>query len=274
MSNKVKFGISQVHVSKITENAGVTTYASPYAILGAVSLTATPDSEEVKFEADNDPNYFANFANKGYGIELSMALIPDKFKTDFLGYKTDANGMVVEDTEAVGSPFALMFQVDGDTESVRYVYYKCTAGRPTLSPKTGKMPEAETVPIVVGKPIDSKYSTGYVKPSTSAQVYADWFTSVQSFSSAVLSSLALTGGTLVPVFSADKSLYTGVTNAAKGKVTFTAPAGSTATMKANNVTVATGVEFDWIDGVNKIVITVVKGTTEKTYYNLAITKAV
>ena len=84
MSNKVQFGINNVYVSKITVAGGVTSYADPVAIAGAVSLTATPENEEIKFEADNDPNYFAKFANKGYGIEMAMAIIPDQFKIDYI----------------------------------------------------------------------------------------------------------------------------------------------------------------------------------------------
>lgn len=185
MVNKVQFGISQVHTAAVTETLGVTTYETPTKIPGAVSMTATPNNTEVKFEADNDPNYFATFANDGYGIELAMALVPDDFKVSFLGYKKDEAGLIAEDTAAVTKPLALLFQIDGDTESVRCVYYKCVPGRPTLSPKTGKTPEAQTVPITVGKPVDSNYSFAYARKSENPAAYEAWFTTVQKYTEGV-----------------------------------------------------------------------------------------
>lgn len=181
MSNKVQFGLSEIYVATVTEAEGVTTYGTPTAIKGGVSITATPNNEEIKFEADNDPNYFSAYANAGYSIEMAMALIPDDFKKNYLGYKEDENGLVVEDVTAIGKPFALMFQIEGDTEAVRCVYYKCTAGRPTLAPKTGKTPEAQTIPVTVGKPVDSNYSFGYARKSENETAYNAWFTAVQKF---------------------------------------------------------------------------------------------
>mgnify|MGYP003295252270 CR=1 FL=1 len=51
--NKVKFGLSNVHIAKITETAGVITYGTPFAMPGAVSLTADPEGETTPFYADN-----------------------------------------------------------------------------------------------------------------------------------------------------------------------------------------------------------------------------
>ena len=271
MSNKVQFGINNVYVSKITVAGGVTSYADPVAIAGAVSLTATPENEEIKFEADNDPNYFAKFANKGYGIEMAMAIIPDQFKIDYLGYKRDANGVVLEDVTASGADFALLFEVQGDTEAVRFAYYKCTAGRPTLAPKTGSTPEAQTIPITVGKPVDSNNSTASLSASANPTVFANWFTAVQSFSDAALSSLAITGLTLSPLFAADKNNYTAATTTATNKITATAAAGSTATIKLNGSSHTSGQEATWSEGLNTVVVTVAKGIM-KTYYEVKVTK--
>lgn len=51
--NKVKFGLSNVHIAKITEVDGDITYGEPFAMPGAVSLTADPEGETAKFHADN-----------------------------------------------------------------------------------------------------------------------------------------------------------------------------------------------------------------------------
>ena len=272
MSNKVQFGINNVHVAKITVTDGVVSYGVPVAIPGAVSITATPDTEEVKFEADNDKNYFTKYANDGYGIEMAMGLIPEAFKLDYLGYIKDANGVVLEDTTAAGADFALLFEVQGDSEAVRCAYYKCTAGRPTLAPKTGNTPEAQTVPITVGKPVDSNYSFSSVKASDSPTVFVNWFTSVQSFSGAALSSLAITGLTLSPTFDAEELSYIAATEDESNVITVTPAADCTAAIKLNGEAHISGAAATWIDGTNTVAITVTKGTM-KTYYSVIVIKS-
>ena len=51
--NKVKFGLSNVHIAKITEEDGAITYGTPFAMPGAVSLSADPEGETTPFYADN-----------------------------------------------------------------------------------------------------------------------------------------------------------------------------------------------------------------------------
>ncbi|MEA4988933.1 MAG: major tail protein [Anaerovorax sp.] len=181
MENKVQFGLSNVYYAEVLEQDGVTTYGKPFKGEGAVSMTATPTNTEVKFEADNNPNYFVNYANDGYTLELSMATISDEFKTKFLGYKKDKNGLIAEDTSSIAKPFALMFEVGGDAEAVRCIYYRCTAGRPTLAPKTGTTPEAQVVPVTVGKPADSQYSFSYCRKTENPTAYDEWYNTVQKF---------------------------------------------------------------------------------------------
>lgn len=181
MSNKVQFGLSNVHFAELKEAEGVSKYEVPFAAQGAVSMTATPTNTEVKFQADNNPNYYAAYANDGYTLELAMALIDDQFKTKFLGYKKDAKGLIAEDATAAGAPFALLFEINGDSEPIRCAYYRCTAGRPTLSPKSGTTPEAQTVPITVSKPFGSKFSFAYCRKSENPAAYEDWYKSVQLF---------------------------------------------------------------------------------------------
>ena len=63
--NKVKFGLSNVHIAKITEADGVITYGTPFAMPGAISLTADPAGDTTPFYADNIKYYIAT-SNQGY----------------------------------------------------------------------------------------------------------------------------------------------------------------------------------------------------------------
>lgn len=51
--NKVKFGLSNVHIAKITETEGEITYGTPFAMPGAVGLNADPEGDTTTFYADN-----------------------------------------------------------------------------------------------------------------------------------------------------------------------------------------------------------------------------
>ncbi len=179
--NKVQFGLSQVHFASVTETEGATTYGTPAAYYGGVSLTATPNGEEMKFEADNDPNFFVNYTNSGYTTELVLSVVPDDFKVNYLGYVRDAGGTVYEDTNALSKPFALLFELQGDREPVRCIFYKCTASRPNLGAKTGREVEGQTLSMTVSKPGDSPYSFAYCRQSEDATKYAAWFTTVQQY---------------------------------------------------------------------------------------------
>ena len=79
--NKVKFGLSNVHIAKITEQDGQITYGIPIALPGAVSLTADPEGDTTPFYADNIKYYIA-VANNGYTGELEIAMTPEEFLTE------------------------------------------------------------------------------------------------------------------------------------------------------------------------------------------------
>ena len=59
MANKVKFGLSNVHIAPITaiSNSEVT-YGTPFALPGAVNLTLDPEGESADFYGDNT-KYFS-----------------------------------------------------------------------------------------------------------------------------------------------------------------------------------------------------------------------
>lgn len=128
MAEKVKFGLSNVHIAKRTETDGNVTYGTPVALKGAVSFSIEPKTSDAEFYADNSL-YFGNSTNNGYEGTLEIALVPDWFKKDYLGYEEDADGNLV-DTNAMGSSFAILYQEETDEDAVKYVLYNCAATRP------------------------------------------------------------------------------------------------------------------------------------------------
>lgn len=125
MANKVKFGLSNVHIAARTETDGVVTYSTPVALKGAVNLTVTRSNEKATFRADNI-DYFSKFISSSREGTLEIAEIPDWFKTAYLGYKADVDDYLVE-TNASGGAFAIMFQVETDTDNRKFVIYNCMA---------------------------------------------------------------------------------------------------------------------------------------------------
>lgn len=157
-NNKVKFGLKNCHYAKLTEAGGVITYGTPVAIKGAVNLSLDATGDETNFFAD-DTKYYNVTANTGYSGSLELALIPESFKTDILGYVADTNGVLFEDAEAEPSRFALLFEFAGDANHTRHVVYDVTCSRPSLASNTvteTKEPVTETLNITASPlPLDS-----------------------------------------------------------------------------------------------------------------------
>ena len=187
-TNKVKYGLSQVYYSKATETLVTTTgqytysYASPKALVGAVSLNLNADGEQTVFRADN-VDYFVTYSNNGYEGDLELALISDDFKKDCLGYVLDQNNLLVEKADAQPSAFALMFQFEGDNNARRHVFYNCTASRPaTASQTTGTSiePVTETINLKATPRLNDKVVKASSKlDDTSSTQYTNWFSTVQ-----------------------------------------------------------------------------------------------
>ena len=184
MANKIKYGLSRVYYAKATidVSTGKATYTTPVAIPGAVSLSMDPSGESNKFYADNVA--YATFAaNAGYEGELEVAIIPDSFRTDILGEVVDSD-IMVEKSGASATPFALLFQFEGDEDATRHVFYNCTAARPNVGSKTTEESvevQTETINLTCGAIFNEKLDASIVKGKISdktKQTYVDWFNSV------------------------------------------------------------------------------------------------
>lgn len=128
---KVKFGLSNVHIApRIEDEQGNVSYGTPVALNGAVNLSLEPQEEESTFYADNI-KYWNAYISSGYTGDLEVALVPDWFKVGYLGYMEDTLGNLVA-TNKQGGAFGLMFQVETDTENIKYAIYNCVASKPSL----------------------------------------------------------------------------------------------------------------------------------------------
>lgn len=135
MENKVVFGLSNVHISKLTEEEGKITYGTPFALPGAVNLTMDKEGATTIFNADNIA-YYKRVSNNGYSGSLEIADVIEQFLTEILGQSKDSNGALFENADDIVSRFALMCEIEGDKRKRRIVFYDCLAERPNIDYST------------------------------------------------------------------------------------------------------------------------------------------
>jgi len=167
MSNKIKYGLKNVHYSKITVEDGEVNYDTPKPIPGGVSLTLSPTGDTTTFPADDIP-YFVQTANTGYSGELEIALIPDDFLTDIMGAVEDENGALLEYSNAITSEFAFAFEIQGDERARRTWFYRCSCARPNLETATkgtGIEPKTDKLVLTVMPRIKDNLSKGTLEKS-------------------------------------------------------------------------------------------------------------
>ena len=182
MANKVKFGLSNVHIAPITAaSTSGFTYDTPFALPGAVNLTLDPEGESADFFGDNI-KYFSEYANQGYSGSLEIAMITDEFRTKILGESTDSNGAMFESTNDTIKDFALGFQIDGDKANRKFWFYNVSAARPSTSSstiETSKEPTTDTLNITANARIsDNKVRTFMEKSDDNTTAYNSFFSSV------------------------------------------------------------------------------------------------
>ncbi|MEY9980474.1 major tail protein [Lysinibacillus sp. RC79] len=178
--NKVLYGLTNVHYATYSrEEDGTYKYDEPVRVEGAVSLTMSPTGDSNNFYADNGI-FFSRNSNTGYEGTLTIAMITDKFRTDVLGEKM-VNGGFLETSDAKGKDIALMFEIDGDIEATRFVYYDCTVARPNQTANTtGESIEIEGQELTfTAKPrINDKAIRWNTGEATPEEMYNDFFKAV------------------------------------------------------------------------------------------------
>lgn len=194
MSNKVKYGLKNVHYSVITNNNGVIAYGSTVAIPGAVNLSLTAKGDKTEFYAD-DMAYFVTTANQGYEGNVEIALVPDHFRIGVLGDEQDSNGALFENSNAIPKNIALMYEFKGDKKATRHVNYNVAVARPSIESTTQGAsiePVTDTLEITASPAED----TGLVKGRIlEGQTGYDNFYSAVYLKNAVLNTVAATTAT-------------------------------------------------------------------------------
>lgn len=179
MANKVEFGISNLHVGTYTESNGTVTLGTPYHQKGAVNFAPEQDAENNVFYADNI-SYWSEYTEGPFEGDLEVALFDDAFKTQFLGYKTLTNGGLAQVKGSVKPNVYIAFEIEGDSEKRRAIFYNCTLGTITREYATvedSKEPATETlgmtcigdnvsgVTIATFKPGDTEYDVLFTQPT-------------------------------------------------------------------------------------------------------------
>jgi phi13 family phage major tail protein len=180
-SNKIKYGLRNVHYAPIIEDptTGAITYETPKRIPGSVSLTLEPAGENVDFYAD-DSTYYSEATNNGYDGELELANLTDEFRIDILD-DTYENGVMYENADQVTRPFALLFEFQGDKKAKRHVLYYCKASRPTVAGQTkGETtePQTSTLNFTARPRPDTKDVKADTTPEIDQSLYDSWYQQV------------------------------------------------------------------------------------------------
>ena len=274
--NKVKFGLKNVHYAPVTFSDGVPSFATPVAIPGAVSLSLSINGEPENFYAD-DGVFFVINNNMGYEGDLEVALIPENFRTGPLGEVLDANNVLVEQADRQLSPFALLFEFDGDQKHIRHVLYNCTASRPSVEGATKEDTievKTETLNIKAA-PLPDGVVKARTGDNTDSTVYESWYGSVyvaqDSSNIAKLSALSV-GADLTPAFDPNITNYTATTSSASGTVSATAADSASATILVNGSAHTSGQSASWSSGTNTVVVSVTKSGYISRTYTVTVTK--
>lgn len=182
MENKVVFGLSNVHIAKLTETNGAITYGTPFSLPGAVNLTMDKEGAMSIFRADNT-DYYKKPSNNGYSGSLEIADVIEKFLTDILGQYKDANGALFENADDNVSRFAMMFEIEGDIRKRRIVFYDCLAERPSMEYSTTEQDDVgvktATMDLSISPRSTDKEVKAVLEASTSNQTaFNSFFTTV------------------------------------------------------------------------------------------------
>lgn len=178
--NKIKYNLKNVHYAVMSDAVeNLVTYEKPVAIPGSVSISLDAQGDISPFYADGIV-YYKSAANNGYEGDLEVALLPESFRTDILGEELDAKKVLIENANAKQTPFALLFEFDGDEKAIRHVLYNCSATRPSVESNTKEEsiePVTETLTISATPLSDGniKAKTG---DTTDEVTYSKWYDAV------------------------------------------------------------------------------------------------
>ena len=114
MSKKVNFGVKNVKfaLASYDDDTKSHTYSTVKDLSGAITVSITPNTSEVRFYADDSQYYFKRGKDTHTGT-IELTNITDEFKTEILGYLLDDNGVLVDKKGKINQ-VAITFEVDGE----------------------------------------------------------------------------------------------------------------------------------------------------------------
>lgn len=175
--NKIIYGLSNCHVWPITstDDSGKPTYGDIINMPGATEMSLDAEGSSDPFYAD-DNIYYQGVANNGYSGSITLADIPDDFRTKVLGEIVDKNGVIFEDSNVQPKEFAIAFEFKGDAAKRRHLFYRCTATRPSIASSTKEdsiKPNPSELPFTAAPRLDTGYPKASVEEGEAG--YADWY---------------------------------------------------------------------------------------------------
>lgn len=178
--NKVVYGFSNLHVGEWNvADDGTVTMTAPYHQIGAIGFSPEQDSETTNFAAD-DIDFWSYISEGAFKGDLIVANFDDEFRTRFLGWAANTNGGIGPVKGAVKPSVYVAFELKGDKEKRRLVFYGGTFGPVkreyntidgTPEPATDTLPTSFTGDNNTGKmydvfkPGDDGYDTLFTAPT-------------------------------------------------------------------------------------------------------------
>lgn len=181
--NKVVFGLEKVGFAVATIAAdGSATYDTPIMNPGARSISLEPQGDLEPWYADNIAYYVVDNFNS-YSGDLEVAKFLDDIM-EAIWHEAEANnGIRYEEAGTEAVHFALLFEIKGDKEKIRHVFYNCTGTRPAVSGSTTEdstEPQTSTTSITATSiyvpALQKDIFKGRCKPTDAA--YANFYTAV------------------------------------------------------------------------------------------------
>lgn len=186
MANKVKFGLKHcmyaIATETFSESTGkwTTTYGTPKALAGSVSISLSKEVASSIFYADNSA-YYETKKNNGYTGSYELAKINASALEEIFGQIRDDNGLLVESEDDVNKYVALMFEVDGDQKATKFCLFRVSLQKPNIEAETTTEtaePKTDSCDLTVLPRLDDGRILCRADEDTDAQAYADFYTAV------------------------------------------------------------------------------------------------
>ena len=177
--SKVLFGMSDLYIGTMTDDGnGNITMGTPYHQAGAVGFNPEEQGDNYTFYADNIA-YYSSYTSGSYEGDLTVAKFDDAFKKQFLGYVELDDGGLAQIKNAEKPSVYLMFEVAGDKDHRRVMFYNGSLGgisREFATIEDSAEVQTESIPtkfvgdnktgisMVTYKPGDTGYDTLFTNP--------------------------------------------------------------------------------------------------------------